>query len=401
MLSFIMNSSELKVKVSKKGEIGKVSPKVFEHKDKFVMSHGELNSLQITYETYGKLNKDRTNAILVCHALTGDHHVAGIYEGDKRKGWWDHAVGPGKAIDTDEFFVICSNCLGACQGSTGPTSINPVTDKPYGMSFPDLTIKDMVTAQKLLLDHLKIKSLYSVIGGSMGGMQVLQWAVEYPEVVERIIPIAATARHSAQAIAFNEVGRNAIIQDAQWKNGEYSAASGPDVGLGIARMMAHITYLSEESMERKFGRSRKSAPLEDSEPQQRFDVEFEVESYLRHQGKSFVNRFDANTYLYLTKALDRFDLYGENNDLSEALAKVKAKTLSIGFTSDWLYTPAQNREIVDTLLRLGKEASYAEIDYDLGHDSFLLKADAFHNLIRLYAIFLVKILLLLVFYHVN
>ena len=365
-------------------EVGLVQPRDFVSEAPFHFERGgKIESLSIRYETYGELNDQKNNAILVCHALTGDHHCAGLHsENDRKPGWWHDMIGPGKPIDVNHFFVICSNCLGACQGTTGPISTNPSTGQPYGLSFPDLTVSDMVRAQKLLVDHFELKQLYAVIGGSMGGMQVLQWAVEYPDAVERIIPIAATARHSAQAIAFNEVGRNAIIQDSQWKNGEYSTEDGPDVGLSIARMMAHITYLSEESMERKFGRSRKSAPKEAADPKQRFDVEFEVESYLRHQGKSFVNRFDANTYLYLTKALDRFDLYGENNDLSEALAKVKAKTLSIGFTSDWLYTPAQNREIVDTLLRLGKEASYAEIDYDLGHDSFLLKADAFHNLIR-------------------
>ena len=373
-----MNSSELKVKVSKKGEIGKVSPKVFEHKDKFVMIHGELNSLQITYETYGKLNKDRTNAILVCHALTGDHHVAGIYEGDKRKGWWDHAVGPGKAIDTDDFFVICSNCLGACQGSTGPTSINPVTDKPFGMSFPDLTIKDMVSAQKLLLDHLKIKSLYSVIGGSMGGMQALQWIVEFPSFVESAIIIAATPQHSAQTIAFNEVGRTSIKRDPHWNNGEYTSDRRPEAGLAIARMMAHITYLSDKAMAEKFGRDLMIADDEQTEKNQ-----FTVESYLHYQGLKFVDRFDANTYLKLTKALDRFDLVGEDG-LDENLKNIRAKVMVVGFTSDWLYTPAQNRKIAESLQRISKNASYLEIDHDHGHDSFLLNSQDFLRLIRLF-----------------
>ena len=376
-----MNTSEQE---SAEEEVVVVTPQDFKSKEPFLFERGgRIGQLTIRYQTYGELNAQKDNAVLVCHALTGDHHCAGVHDGDDRKaGWWDEMIGPGKPIDVNRFFVVCSNCLGACQGTTGPTSINPEDDLPYGISFPDLTVSDMVRAQKLLTDHLGLKKLYAVIGGSMGGMQVLQWAVEFPDVVARIIPIAATARHSAQTIAFNEVGRNAIIQDAKWNGGDYPPEDGPDVGLGIARMMAHITYLSEESMERKFGRNRQRSPSEEAETGQRFDVEFEVESYLRHQGKSFVNRFDANTYLFLTKALDRFDLYGENNDLSEALSKVEAKTLAIGFTSDWLYTPAQNREIVDTLLRLGKEASYAEIDYDFGHDSFLLKADAFHNLIR-------------------
>jgi homoserine O-acetyltransferase len=378
LLPSIMNSSELKVMESKKGEIGKVSPEIFEHKDKFVMSHGELNSLQITYETYGELNKDRTNAILVCHALTGDHHVAGIYEGDKRKGWWDHAVGPGKAIDTDDFFVICSNCLGACQGSTGPTSINPVTDKPFGMSFPDLTIKDMVTAQKLLLDHLKIKSLYSVIGGSMGGMQALQWIVEFPSFVESAIIIAATPQHSAQTIAFNEVGRTSIKRDPHWNNGEYTSDRRPEAGLAIARMMAHITYLSDKAMAEKFGRDLMIADDEQTEKNQ-----FTVESYLHYQGLKFVDRFDANTYLKLTKALDRFDLVGEDG-LDENLKNIRAKVMVVGFTSDWLYTPAQNRKIAESLQRISKNASYLEIDHDHGHDSFLLNSQDFLRLIRLF-----------------
>ena len=376
--------SEHRAKKPLEGEVGLVAPKDFHSEEPFLFERGgRIESLDIRYETYGELNAAKDNAILVCHALTGDHHCAGFHFDDERKpGWWNDMIGPSKPIDTNRFFVICSNCLGACQGTTGPSSVNPATGQSFGLSFPDLTVSDMVRAQKLLVDQLGLEKLYAVIGGSMGGMQVLQWAVEYPEIVERIIPIAATARHSAQAIAFNEVGRNAIIQDAKWQNGEYPEDDGPDVGLSIARMMAHITYLSEKSMERKFGRNKRNVEGENAGSNQRFAVEFEVESYLRHQGKSFVNRFDANTYLYLTKALDRFDLYGENDDLSEAFSKVTARTLAIGFTSDWLYTPAQNRDVADTLLRLGKEASYVEINYDLGHDSFLLKADAFHNLIR-------------------
>ncbi|MFP6854441.1 MAG: homoserine O-acetyltransferase, partial [Opitutales bacterium] len=282
-------------------EVGLVRPEEFHSKSSFNFERGgKLDELVIRYETYGDLNPNIDNVILVCHALTGDHHCAGLHaEEDPKPGWWNDMIGPGKPIDVNRFFVICANCLGACQGTTGPSSINPATGQPYGLSFPDLTVRDMVRAQKLLIDHLGINRLYAVIGGSMGGMQVLQWAIEYPESVGRIIPIAATARHSAQTIAFNEVGRNAIIQDAKWQNGDYPANDGPDMGLGIARMMAHITYLSEESMERKFGRSRQRVDVEESETDQRFDVEFEVESYLRHQGKSFVNRFDANTYLYL------------------------------------------------------------------------------------------------------
>lgn len=373
-----MNSSEVKVKQSKKGEIGKVSPKIFEHKDKFVMTHGELSSLQITYETYGNLNKERTNAVLICHALTGDHHVAGIYEEEQRKGWWDHAVGPGKAIDTNEFFVICSNCLGACQGSTGPTSINPITGKPYGMSFPDLTIKDMVSAQKLLLDHLKVKSLYSVVGGSMGGMQALQWIVEFPNFVESAMIIAATPQHSAQTIAFNEVGRTSIKRDPNWNNGEYTSDRRPEAGLAIARMMAHITYLSDKVMAEKFGRELMISGDEKTEKNQ-----FTVESYLHYQGLKFVDRFDANTYLKLTKALDRFDLVGEKG-LDENLKNIRAKVMVVGFTSDWLYTPAQNRIIAESLQRISKNASYLEIEHDHGHDSFLLNSQDFLHLIKLF-----------------
>ncbi len=376
-----MNSSKKIAKESKEGEIGKVSPQIFEYKKSFVMSHGELSSLQIKYETYGRLNKDRSNAILVCHALTGDHHVAGISDEDERKGWWDHAVGPGKAIDTSEYFVICSNVLGACQGSTGPTSINPLTQKPYGMTFPDLTIKDMVSAQKLLLDHLMIKSLYSVVGGSMGGMQALQWVVEFPSFVKSAMIIAATAQHSAQTIAFNEVGRTSIKRDPHWNNGEYTSETRPEAGLAVARMMAHITYLSDKAMAEKFGRDLMIAG--DEQDQKSENNQFTVESYLHYQGFKFVDRFDANTYLKLTKALDRFDLVGDNG-LDENLKNVSAKVMVVGFTSDWLYTPSQNKMIAESLQRLGKNASYLEIDHDHGHDSFLLNSHDFLRLIKLF-----------------
>ena len=289
-------NTEDKNNIDEAGEVGLVHPQIFEYKKEFRMTHGVLASFQLYYETYGTLNKGGTNAILICHALTGDHHVAGVHEGATRKGWWNHAVGPGKAIDTDNFFVVCSNCLGACQGSTGPTSINPKTQKPYGMLFPDLTIKDMVVAQKLLLDHLKISSLYSVAGGSMGGMQALQWVIEFPKFVQRAMIIAATPQHSAQTIAFNEVGRTSIKGDPKWNNGNYTHESRPEMGLAVARMMAHITYLSDEGMEEKFGRNQMKLSVEEEEQQ------FAVESYLHHQGLRFVDRFDANTYLKLTKA---------------------------------------------------------------------------------------------------
>ena len=366
------------------GELGVVSSQDFSDERPFRLERGgELPSINLRYETYGELAPDKGNAILICHALTGDHHCAGIHTPDERKpGWWNHAVGPGKTIDTDRFHVICSNCLGACQGSTGPTSANPDTGKPYGVDFPDLTIADMVAAQKRLIDHLGIEHLYAVIGGSMGGMQVLQWAVSFPEMVERAVVIAATTRHNAQTIAFNEVGRAAIQGDPKWNGGDYPADGGPDVGLAIARMMAHITYLSDKGMELKFGRARRENIDEEEARESPFGVEFEVESYLRHQGKTFVNRFDANTYLHLTKALDRFDLHDEDGELEASLDRIRARVLTVGFTSDWLYTPRQNRRIAETLQRLGRDASYAEIDHDYGHDSFLLRSPEFHGLIR-------------------
>ena len=362
-------------------EVGEVVPQVFVYENKFSMTNGELNGFQIKYETYGKLNSDRSNVILVCHALTGDHHVAGFYKSEKRKGWWNHAVGSGKAIDTNQFHVICSNCLGARQGSTGPVSINPETKEPYGMGFPDLSIKDMVAAQKLLLDHLNINSLYSVVGGSMGGMQALQWVVEFPEFVESAVIIAATAQHSAQTIAFNEVGRTSIKRDLNWNNGNYSTNKKPEAGLAVARMMAHITYLSDKGMSEKFGREQMI--VSDEKDRLGAKNQFTVESYLHYQGLKFVDRFDANTYIKLTEALDRFDLVGKQG-LDYNLANVMAKVMVVGFTSDWLYTPAQNRVIVESLQRLGKNASYLEIDYAHGHDSFLLNSPEFLRLIKLF-----------------
>ena len=379
-----MKNHEDKINAENSGELGQVSSQTFEYKQRFVMEHGTLQGFQLCYETYGELNTSGTNAILICHALTGDHRVAGKHEGSKRNGWWDHVVGPGKSIDTNQFFVICSNCLGACQGSTGPTSIDPNTQKPYGMSFPDLTIKDMVKAQKLLLDYLKVSSLFSVVGGSMGGMQSLQWVVEFPKFVQRAMIIAATPRHSAQTIAFNVVGRTSIKGDPKWNNGDYSNDSRPEMGLAVARMMAHITYLSDEVMEKRFGRK----PIDQNDkPESVIDQDdenqFTVGSYLNHQGSTFVDRFDANTYLKLTRALDRFDLVSEKG-LEHSLKDVEAKIMVVGFTSDWLYTPAQNRMIAESLQKINKHASYLEIDHPHGHDSFLIKSEEFLRLIRLF-----------------
>ncbi len=362
------------------GEVGLVEYKDFLSEEPFTFECGQsIPSFQLRYETYGRLNQARNNAILICHALSGDHHCAGIHTLEDRKpGWWNNMIGPGKAIDTSRFFVISSNCLGGCQGSTGPASINPVTGKQYNLDFPFITIRDMVLAQKRLVDHLGLTELYAVVGGSMGGMQVLQWAIEFPEMVKRILPMATTARQGPQTIAFNEVGRRAIMQDPEWQGGDYDDGEGPRVGLGIARMMAHITYLSDKGMDRKFGRRRRKG----SENDFSLDVAFEVESYLRYQGQSFINRFDANTYLYFTRALDYFDLGDQTDTLEEAFEPVRAKTLVVGFTSDWLFPPEQNREIVRSMLRVGKNASYVEVGMDFGHDSFLVDSPFLYELVR-------------------
>lgn len=374
-----MNDSEQAPLISEEGEVGLVEHQDFVSKHPFnFVSGASIPELRLRYETYGHLNAAKDNAILICHALSGDHHCAGAYDIVERKlGWWNFMVGPGKPIDTSRYFVICSNVLGGCNGSSGPGSTNPETNRPFNLDFPKLTIQDMIIAQSLLIDSFGIDKLHAVIGGSMGGMQTLLWAIEFPERVGRYIALASGARHSAQAIAFNDTGRQAIIADPNWKQGTYEPEQGPDLGLAVARMMAHITYLSDVGMESKFGRRRRDC--EDSI--EHFQVEFEVESYLRYQGSSFVSRFDANTYLYLTKALDRFDLHSPNS-LDETLSVIKAPGLVVGFTSDWLYPPQGNREIVEALLRLGKNATYAELAMDFGHDSFLVRAPRLYELIQ-------------------
>jgi homoserine O-acetyltransferase len=296
---------------------------------------------------------------------------------ERKRGWWNSAVGPGKTIDTSRYFVICSNVLGGCSGSSGPTSVNPETGEFYRLNFPKLTISDMVKAQSLLLDSLGLDRLHAVIGGSMGGMQALQWTIDFPDRVGRYIALACCARHSAQAIAFNDTGRQAILRDPLWNKGNYALDQQPAHGLSVARMMAHITYLSDGGMETKFGRKRRSS----DEGREHFDVEFEVESYLRYQGESFASRFDANTYLYLTKALDRFELHGPVS-LEDTLSPVTASGLVVGFTTDWLYPPQGNQEIVQALLRLGKDATYAELAADFGHDSFLVRSPELYTLIQ-------------------
>ena len=341
----------------------------------------ELGPITLSYETYGKLNDNRGNCILILHALTGDSHAAGYYtKNDPRPGWWDIMVGPGKGIDTDLFFVVCSNILGSCMGTTGPGSINPKTGKPYGLDFPVVTIGDMVRAQKVLMDHLGVEKVVSVIGGSIGGMQVLEWAVSYSEMVLSAIPLATTTRHSALAIAFNEVARQSIMADPNWNGGNYYSGSKPDLGLAVARMIGHITYLSDESMRHKFGRR-----LQDkSDFSYNFDADFEVESYLRYQGKKFVERFDANSFLYITKAADYFDLerhYKDNSTLS-AFENAKAKFLVASFTSDWLYPTYQSRAMVKAMKKCGLDVSFCEIEAKWGHDAFLLPSERLTSLLR-------------------
>jgi homoserine O-acetyltransferase/O-succinyltransferase len=341
----------------------------------------KLGPITLAYETCGTLNSDKSNVILILHALSGDSHVAGYYkEDDEKPGWWDNMVGPGKGIDTNKYFVICSNILGSCMGSTGPCTINPRTVLPYGLDFPVVTIGDMVTAQKALLDHLGIEKLLAVVGGSIGGMQLLEWCVRYPAMVTAAIPLATTTRHSALAIAFNEVGRQAIMADPNWNGGNYYFGPKPNMGLAVARMIGHITYLSDESMRHKFGRR-----LQDkSDFSFNFDADFQVESYLRYQGKKFVERFDANSFLYITKAADYFDIrrkYGDGSAV-KAFSKTRAKFLVVSFTSDWLYPTYQSRAMVKAMKKNGLDVSFLEIEAEWGHDAFLLSSDRLTKLVR-------------------
>jgi homoserine O-acetyltransferase len=332
----------------------------------------QLGPIDVVYETYGRLDEAEDNAVLVCHALSGDAHVAGYHAQDDRKpGWWECMVGPGKGIDTDKYFVICSNFLGGCAGTTGPSSIDPKTGKPYALDFPIITIADMVKVQKLLLDKLGIKRLLAVVGGSVGGMQVLQWAIDFPDFVGAAIPIATTTHLSAQSIAFDAVGRNAILADPNFRDGQYHDKNGPDLGLAIARMIGHITYLSELGMREKFGRTLRSAKSYSYD----FDSEFAVETYLAHQGQMFVERFDANSYLYITKAADYFDLVKDYGSLTEAFANTKSRFLVISFASDWLFTPEQSEAVVNALATNHKDVSFCDIASPYGHDAFLLEPE--------------------------
>jgi len=360
-----------------RGSIGVVTTEYADLPGPFTLESGEvLPGLVIAYETYGKLNKEKSNAILICHALSGDAHIAGFHEGDTKPGWWDAVVGPGKAFDTDRYFVICSNVIGGCKGSTGPSSINPATNKPYGAAFPVVTITDMVNAQKLLLDFLGVSELYAVAGGSMGGMQALQWTVSYPDKVKKALIIATTGYSTPQQIAFNEVGRKAIISDPDWNNGDYYGKKLPTHGLALARMVGHITYLSDESMHTKFGRALQGK----EQVGFNFSTEFAVESYLHHQGDTFTKRFDANSYLYITKAIDYFDLT-KDGSLTTGLAPAKAAFFVISVSSDWLYPPYQSQEIVTALTANEREVHYCEIRSNYGHDAFLLESGQINYLV--------------------
>ena len=343
-------------------------------------SGAELGPITVAFQTYGELNPERTNAILVTHALTGDQFAADRHPITGKDGWWQTLIGPGKPLDTNRFFVICSNVLGGCMGTTGPSDLDPSTGRPYGLGFPVITIGDMVRLQAMLLDELGIERLFSVLGGSMGGMQVLEWVARYPERVFSAVPIATSARHSAQNIAFHEVGRQAIMADPEWHGGNYLLAGGrPRRGLAVARMAAHITYLSEAALHRKFGRA-----LQDrSGITYGFDADFQVESYLRHQGISFVDRFDPNSYLYITRAMDYFDLAANHDGvLANAFRGAATRFCVISFSSDWLFPTPESRELVRALTAVAANVSFCEIETDRGHDAFLLEEPEFHGVLQ-------------------
>lgn len=352
--------------------VGLVETKILTLQENIQLEGGQqFGPIRIAYETYGELNATRSNAILILHAFSGDAHAAGFHgEDEDYPGWWDHMIGPGRAFDTNRYYVICSNVIGGCQGSTGPGSINPATGRPYGLDFPVVTIEDMVKVQAGLIDYLGIDSLLAVAGGSMGGMQAIEWTVAYPDRVRSAIILASTARLSAQAIAFNAVGRNAIMSDPRWNKGDYYGGEHPSRGLAIARMVGHITYLSDQSMGMKFGRKLQTRERFGFD----FSDQFAVESYLEYQGDKFVDRFDANSYIYLTKAIDYYDLAARYGSLEAAFDTTRARFLVVSFSSDWLYPSYQSKEIVFALTKDGKDVSYTEISSPYGHDSFLLES---------------------------
>ena len=358
-----------------------VKPQNFQLPEPLALDCGRtLKGVNIRYETVGTLAPDRSNAILITHALSGDAHVCGRHTPeDPKPGWWDEMVGPGKAIDTNRYFVICSNVLGSCAGSTGPRSVNPDTGNPYNLDFPVITIRDMVRAQRYLIDYLGIEKLLSVVGGSMGGMQAMEWAINYPDRLDSAVPIATTSQLSPQSIAFDWVGREAIKYDPNWNNGNYSADHVPDRGLAAARMLAHITYLSDESMSLKFGRDLQDADSYSFD----FHRDFAVESYLEHQGRRFVERFDANSYFYITRAMDYFDLAARaGGDLAKAFSAATAAFLVVSFSSDWLFPTVESRKIVNALLKNRLNVSFCEIKSAYGHDAFLLEADVLGPMLR-------------------
>lgn len=366
--------------MTKQKSVGAVETQFFtfaKHPHELRLASGRtLGPITLAYETYGHLNKEKTNTVLVEHALSGDAHAAGFHGKEEEPGWWEAMIGPGKAIDTTKYFVICSNVIGGCKGSTGPSSINPKTDKPYGLDFPIITIRDMVEAQKHLIDHFGINKLLSVIGGSMGGMQALQWVASYPHAVRSAIPIATALKHSPQQIAFDEVGRQAVMADPAWASGNYyETLQRPERGLALARMIGHITYMSDRSMEEKFSRR-----LKDKNYSFSFTADFEVEGYLRYRGDNFVKRFDANSYLYITKAMDYFDLSGDG--LIPKGKEPDTRFLVIAFKSDWLYPAYQSQEIARQLKIRGMDATYCEISSTYGHDAFLLEADEETRLVK-------------------
>jgi homoserine O-acetyltransferase len=369
------------------GSVGIVSPQYISFTEPLALTSGQvLPSYELAVETYGVLNEARSNAVLICHALNASHHVAGIAADDPRDlGWWDNMVGPGKAVDTDRFFVIGVNNIGSCFGSTGPASINPATGKPWGAAFPMLTVEDWVRAQARLADHFGIQKLAAVMGGSLGGMQALSWAITCPERVGHCIVIASTPRLSAQNIGFNEVARRSIISDPDFHGGDYYAHNKvPKHGLSVARMVGHITYLSDDDMATKFGRTQR-APADNGEFHYGYDVEFEVESYLRYQGEKFSTYFDANTYLLITRALDYFDpSRNHGGDLARALQGVHADFLLVSFSTDWRFPPARSREIARALLKNKRPVTYAEIDAPHGHDAFLLDDARYHAVVQGY-----------------
>lgn len=363
--------------------VGLVSPTILHVDTPITLESGRnLPRYDLIYETYGELNKDASNAVLICHALSSDHHAAGYHSmEDKKPGWWDSYIGPGKPIDTNHLFVVCLNNLGGCKGSTGPTTINPETNKAFGPDFPIVTVTDWVNSQVILAKHLNIQQWAAVVGGSLGGMQAMQWAISFPEKLRHAIIIAAAPKLSAQNIAFNEVARTAIKTDPDFHDGHYVEHNAiPRHGLGLARMLGHITYLSDEAMGEKFGRE-----LRDDTIHYGYDVEFQIESYLRYQSESFVEHFDANTYLLMTKALDYFDPAQKfDHDLAKTLASIQAKCLVISFTSDWRFAPARSQEIVNALLSTGKDVTYAEIEAHQGHDAFLMPIPRYQEIFKTY-----------------